>query len=192
MNLIIALSGAPGVGKDTTADIIQQMFPDRFKRIRFAQPLIDMVKVIDPDFENYDNREFKSKTSKPIWWFRDDEILIRPTNREVLNVVANKMKAINPRIFAEKCLDDYMYQKQDLIVSDLRYEVENEVLDRMFNHKVLRIYLHRDTGDKSDYSFDTDLYEEDFDYVLDCTSASDLVNELLEILKNEDNSYKES
>ena len=183
MNLIIALSGAPGVGKDTTADVIQRLFPGRFQRVRFAKPLIDMVKALDPDFENYDDREFKSKIAHPIWWFHKGEDLKRPTNRQVLNMVANKMKAINPYIFAESSLNPYLYTKQDLIVSDLRYEVENDVLNRMYNHKVVRIYLHRDTGDKSDYSFDTDLQEKDFDHILDCSDAVNLADTLARLIK---------
>ena len=183
MNTIIALSGLPGVGKDTTAQVIQRLSGNRFVSVRLAQSLIDMVKALDNSFENYDDRDFKNEISNPIWWYSEGDELIRPTNRQVLNIVANQVKAVNPHIFAEVSLDKYKHSNEDLLISDLRYKVEKEFLDKMYNHRVITILLKRDTGDSRDYSEDLDLEEKDFDYILDCSDVNNLVDTLDRLLK---------
>jgi len=140
MKLILAVSGYAQSGKDTFADSLQYLINGKYKssRHKFAEPL---RKATGLSFE------YLGLKSSP--WTEDK--LEKDKMRPVLVAIGEYARSENPSVFADltaKEIKDSISSGVEIaIVTDMRYENENNILRKMCKdngYKYCRVHMIRD------------------------------------------------
>lgn len=148
-------------------DELNSKVSDKFKLVTFAKPLKEMLaKAMNVDVNFFENNEFKDKQTDDVeWWFYYSNVfkdpsrvsniskyaysqykdslhgdsnfkLHKPSNREVMQIFGDLMRSYNKNYFIDVALRG-ITSKDNIIVTDLRYENELEALKRISDDVVV-------------------------------------------------------
>lgn len=132
---IIMLSGKPGVGKDTVADILVNRFG--YVKYSFANQLIKYATDLYGLPEVYfTNRKLKDR---PI------ESLGSMTPRDILIYIARIMKREDKNVFVRPVVNSIMETDKPVVISDHRFKHEREYIESIagLSDLVSSIYIIR-------------------------------------------------
>jgi hypothetical protein len=110
--MIIGICGRQGSGKDTTADMINQLTNNRFSKKRFSEPLKECAGIIlGVPSTLFEDRDFKNSCLPKF----------DMTVREFLQKFGTEgvREAVHPNIWVEALFNSY--DNQDWIIPDVRF-----------------------------------------------------------------------
>ena len=180
---VIGFGCTAQVGKDTAAEYLERKYPDRVKRVAFA----DKLKKISMDLfgltweQCYGSQKIKEKV--------DPRYGLTP--REILQNVGEKMREIWPSIWVDTVFNTTIPELQKegfdiFVISDVRYPNEG---DRVHEHGGLVVRIDRDQSGVTvgqDHSSETAMSNYgDFDFTIDNNSSFDEFYNKLDCLMEE-------
>jgi len=139
--MIIALSAKKQHGKDTVANIIQELTNNKFKIVKFADILKDFVcNLISCTRDELENEEFKNTPLPSQWDFLDDDcIMQKMTPRLLLQKIGTDAMRnnVHQNVWINSTLSKYK-ENYYWIITDLRFKNEAEALNS-YNSQLIRI-----------------------------------------------------
>ena len=128
---LLSISGFAGVGKDTVAQIIQELQPDKQWQIKkFSGKLKEMASLITKvPVDKFEEQEFKQKGEIAIWTkgglgYKD--IALAYGVREFLQYLGTECvrDLLGKNIWVDALLNDYDASKDNWIITDCRFPNE--------------------------------------------------------------------
>lgn len=117
--LLLALTGPIGSGKDTLVSYLADYYqPGTLQLVKFADPLYQMAKVLDPAFSPQMTQAAKRA---PLWDTEGE-----PTRRSILETLGTEWgRRIRPGIWIERAMRTVQLSSAKLVViNDLRFPDE--------------------------------------------------------------------
>jgi len=177
---IIGFGCTAQVGKDTAAEYLEKKYPERVKRVAFADKLKTVaMELFGLSWEQcYGSQEIK-ETVDPRW---------DATPRELLQGIGQKMREIKPEIWIDTVLNVTIPELEKrgfdcVVISDVRYPNEGDKIHAVGGTvvKVFRVgsgvtvgHTHSSETAMTDYR--------DFDFILDNSGSFEQYYRMLDRL----------
>lgn len=142
MTHYIGLTGYPGAGKDTAADLLTEILAENGKtvyRTSFAKTMKEMLIAIDPEYRRAVGKRYKTPMDVLEYWKRVEPGYYNHfkgytslnATREKLQNLGQAMREINPQFWVDRTFreinDEVLNSAPDVvIITDVRYPNEVE------------------------------------------------------------------
>lgn len=189
--MIIGLSGYAKSGKDTVAEIIQELQPDKWEVRKFSGKLKQIASILTgiPAFK-FEDQDFKTSMLGEEWWKNYGDFYHQTTVRDFLQILGTDAirNGLHSNAWVNALMADYRpkklseYNPSRWIVTDVRFPNEAEAIkDR--GGVIIRID-RPGVEPVNAHPSETALDNWDFDYRI--ANASDLValRQTVEVLLN--------
>jgi hypothetical protein len=161
MSQIIGINGLKGSGKDTLFNFINDIDPS-FRKIAFADPIkrviVNMFNLSDE--EAYD--QFK----------RTDFGFV--SGRHIVREIGMLMKSYDHDQFVNYVRDDLLHNQHDTIITDVRFQHEEEFIKSIPGSVLVKIVRHASTDR---HITERDRPNANYDFIIENTKSLDHLQE---------------
>jgi hypothetical protein len=181
--MIIGISAKKQHGKDTVANIIQELSNNKFRIVKFADKLKDFVcELINCKREDLENEEFKNKPLGSEWDFLDDNYDIQQmTPRLLLQKIGTDAlrNNVHKNIWINATFSEY-FERCNWLITDLRFpnELYSINIKEGITIRVNRPSIISNDNHDSEISLDN----AKFDYIIENDSDLESLKEKVKII----------
>lgn len=178
--IIIGFCGAKGSGKDTGFKLLDQLYPGKFERIAFADPIKNTI--CDIFNLSYDELNVLKRVDNiGLISYSDDTIYGQLSGRDLVRKIGMMMRNYDENQFNEYVDNSIINNPNtNFVITDVRFNNEVELIHK---HNGILIRVDRD-----DCPYDNHITEQkitDVDYVINNNySLVDYRNQLANIVNN--------
>lgn len=189
--MIIALSGYAKSGKDTVAEMIQEIYPDKWEVKKFSGKLKLIASILTGIPEHmFEDQDFKTSILGEEWWKNYGDFYHQTTVRDFLQILGTDAirNGLHTNAWVNALMADYkpakmdQYNPSNWIITDCRFPNEAQAVKD--NGGVVIRIVRPGIEPVNAHPSETALDNWDFDYKI--ANASDLValKQSVEVLLN--------